>query len=230
MFGLLNTGSGSAKTHLMPDAARGGPRSNGFDEDRLSGFVAGTRIATQLGWRPVEALTVGDVVMTFDHGAREIMAVTRGTTFVSADVRPELACPVSVPAEAIGNEEPLILMPEQTVMIESDIAEAATGDPFALIPARLLVGYRGIERTLALRPVEVVTLHFEADEIVYAEGGTLVLAPAAIPGEANVDFLSQNYMPAPYTVYGSNEARALVDAMAQEDARAYGAAAYAAAA
>jgi len=220
MFGL------SKSPPHDPDERRHAEECLPEDSDfRLSGFTAGTRIATERGWRPVEAITVGDKVLTFDNGAQRVVAVTRGAHFAVCDALPDFAAPVDVPVGAIGNEEPLVLLPEQPVLVESDAAEAMTGDPFALVPAKALVGYRGIERFRSLRPVEVISLHFENDELVFAEGGGLMLAPSAILGIAPLDLLDTSGRPAPYLTLRGARAKALVAAMAEEDALSFSAAA-----
>ena len=63
-------------------------------------------------------------------------------------------------------------------MLESDLAEEALGDPFALVPAAALEGVRGVERVCPTDPIEVVSLHFEADQVVFAEHGALLFCPS----------------------------------------------------
>lgn len=219
MFGLLNKNTRETTPRCRP--GEGLPETTDF---RLSGFTAGTRVATERGWRPAEAMTVGDRLLTFDNGAQTIVAVTRGAHFMAGDALPGFAAPVDVPAGAIGNEEPMVLLPEQTVLVESDITEAITGDPFALVPAKALVGYRGIERFRSLRPIDVITLHCEHDELVFADGGALMLASSAVPGIAPLDQLERLAAPSPYATLRGAAAEALVAAMAEEDSRSFGAA------
>ena len=177
---------------------------------QMRGIPSGTRIATIDGWRRIDMLAVGDHVLTFDNGARAIVAITRSLQYAQ-DGAPEFADPIHVPAGAVGNSQPMVLLPEQNVMIESDEAEARTGDPFALIPAKALVGYRGIERFRALRPFEVLTLHFETDELVYAEGGALLLTQSTVPGDvAALDEIGQPDASFPYVTYKGRDAAALV--------------------
>ncbi len=187
------------------------------DDYSMRGFASTTRIATERGWRRITDIKAGDRVFTFDNGAQTVMAVSRGSHFVASDSLPDFTNPIHVPIQALGNEEPMVLLPEQVVMIESDVAEELTGDPFALIPAKLLVGFRGIERFRSLHPIEMATLHFEHDEIVYADGGALMLSPAAIAGFAMLDFVGGNALPAPYTVWKGDQARELIAKMAEED-------------
>jgi hypothetical protein len=219
MFGMFNSRLHDAATRYRPEEGSGA--SGGGADYRLSGFTAGTRIATELGWRPVEAVTVGDRVMTFDNGLQTVVAVTRGTHFAAAGDMPAFAVPIHIPIGALGNEEPMVMLPEQIVMIESDAAEDLTGDPFALVPAKVLDGFRGIDRICGLRPIESVTLHFENDEVLYADGGALMLAPAAVAGVVSLDTLETGGLPTPYTVHRGEMARSLIDAMAEEDARFY---------
>jgi len=222
MFGLLNKNPRDSQPRRRP----GDPMPDDADF-RLSGFTTGTRIATVAGWRPVEALGVGDQVLTFDNGPQPVVAMTHGAHFVAGDQVPAFATPLDVPAGAIGNEDPMVLLPEQVVLVESDAAEAMIGDPFALIPARTLVGFRGIERFRSIRPVEVITLHCENDELVFADGGGLMLAPSTVPGTTSLDMLDAGGTPAPYLTLRGARARILVAAMAEEDARSFGASSYA---
>lgn len=195
--------------------------SHACTDFQMRGITSGTRIATAEGWRPVEYLTVGTHVLTFDNGPQEIVAITRSAQFVHGDVAPDFASPIDVPAGVIGNSEPMVLLPEQNVMIESDEAEAISGDPFALVPAKALVGFQGVERFRALRPFEVITLHFANDEVIYAEGGALVLAQADVPGTvASLDDLGQPGLATPYVAYTGREAAALVAALGTQDTHA----------
>lgn len=221
MVGLLNIHRHDRAACYRPDEGAGMPADRVAD-DRLAGLTTGSRVATPRGWRPVETITVGDEVMTFDNGLQPVVAVGRGTHFAAAGDLPAHAVPIHVPIGAIGNDEPMVLLPEQIVMLESDAAEALTGDPFALVPAKMLEGFRGIDRIRGLRPVEAISLHFDNDELVFADGGALVLAPSAVPGAQVPDrFEDTGGLPAPYEVHRGSGARALIEAMAAEDARAF---------
>lgn len=219
MFGLLNSRQRATATRFRPDERAG--QSAGETDFRLSGLTSGTRIATARGWFPVELLTVGDEVMTFDNGLQPLVAITRGTHFAAAGDMPAFAVPIHVPIGALGNEEPLVLLPEQIVMIESDAAEDLTGDPFALVPAKVLEGFRGIERIRGLRPVDTISLHFETDEVIVAEGSALLLSVASVPGDISLNMLDGSRGPVPYPVQRGATARAFVEAMAAEDAEFY---------
>lgn len=144
------------------------------------GIVAGTRIDTAMGWRPVEAIAPGDMVMTFDHGLCPVVAVRRSHLFAGRNACPRPLMPLAVPAGALGNASPMLLLPEQNVLVESDLAETVFGDPFALIPAAALEGYRGITRITPHQRVEIITLHFAEEEVIYANGTGMIHCGAVL--------------------------------------------------
>lgn len=144
------------------------------------GMVEGTRIASSLGWRPVEALAVGDMILTFDNGMQPIIEVRRQTLWIDANVVPRSQWPVMVPRGALGNGRDLMLMADQGVVIESDVADEALDDPFAVLRASALSGLRGVRRVDPGMKVELVTLVFAEDQVVYAEGGVLIHCPPSI--------------------------------------------------
>ncbi|SOC01849.1 Hint domain-containing protein [Rhodobacter maris] len=170
------------------------------------GIVAGTHIATAMGWRPVEAITAGDLVMTFDHGLRPVRRITRAPLFAGPSGCPRPLMPLAVPTGALGNGAPLLLLPEQSVLVESDLAEIRYGDPFALIPAAALEGWRGIDRITPHQRTEVVVLECDTDEVLYANGTGLIHC-GAVHGQPIDAFLEQA---AGYTVLPMKAAREIV--------------------
>lgn len=147
------------------------------------GLTVGTRLATQRGWCAVENLHPGDLILTFDAGLQPITELRRTIREDPNLVGTRANWPLWVPAGALGNAEEFTLMPQQTVMVESDLAEEHSGDPFALIPASALDGSLGIARRAPQIEQEVITLHFECDQVVFVNGSALVLCPAARRGD-----------------------------------------------
>jgi hypothetical protein len=154
---------------------------NDADKDRgpghrmAAGIVAGTKVATAMGWRAVDALTEGDLVLTFDHGLQPLKSATR--TRQTCQWAAPQDWPLLVPAGALGNTEDGVVLPGQAVMIESDLAEGMTGDPFVLVPAGVLDGVCGIEAVLPDGGFEVVVLTFARDEVVFTKPGLLCHCP-----------------------------------------------------
>jgi hypothetical protein len=137
------------------------------------GLLSGTKVATSIGWRPVQAIAEGDLVLTFDRGLQPVTSVQTHVIDLPRRTPDLAACPLHVPEGALGNLAALVLMPGQSVLVESDLAEEMLGDAFVAVPAAALAGVAGIE---AVRPAErltVITLHFAQDEVVFGAGGVL---------------------------------------------------------
>lgn len=142
-----------------------------------AGFASGTHIASNMGWRPVDGLCVGDKVLTFDHGMQTITDIQREVLFNADMPATSSHCPLLLPEGALNNRKTLWMMPEQGLLVESDAAHDALGDPFAVIPARALRGYNGIEAKTPPPGLEVTTLAFANDEVIYIEGRLLAHCP-----------------------------------------------------
>ena len=170
------------------------------------GIACGTRIATAIGWRPVEAIAAGDPVLTFDHGMQEVLRVERRALWAGLTT-PRADWPLMVPAGALGNRSEMVLLPGQSVLIESDLAEESFGDPFVLVRAMMLDGHRGITRIRPPVRVDIATLHFARDEVVYANAGAMFLCGA------NADLLSAPEVQGGYTVLPDWLAQDFIDCL-----------------
>ncbi len=189
------------------DAKRGEAALPKLDA-RTTGMVAGTKVATNAGWAKIETITQGQQVLTFDGGLQTVIAVTRH--LLMADTQDVTSWPLAVPAGALGNREDMMILPHQSVMIESDAAEEMTGDPFALIPGAVLAGFRGITQSRPSKWVEVIQLHFAQDEIVFANVGALFLC------RAQADLIS-DMGASSYDVLTMDVAEDLIDCLMFED-------------
>ena len=179
-----------------------------------AGLVAGTQVATESGWRPVETLCTGDRLLSFDNGMQPLADLQRDRLGAVAAGRPVAALQaVEVPVAALGNDAPFWLMPDQGVLLESDKALEILGDPFAVVPARALVGVNGIRLAAPGGGVSVTTLAFARDEAIYIAGGPLLFCPRPrrVVGEGagnDMSFFSvQTLQSARYLVRALIEAR-----------------------
>lgn len=177
------------------------------------GVIAGTRVASNLGWRDVAALSVGDQVLTFDNGMQEITEMRRSTMWVDAPDSAQALWPVTVPVGALGNRVELTLLADQGVLVESDAASDMYGDPFAIVPAVALVGLRGITRRAPQHAIEVISISFADEQVIYAEGGALLHCPVSLQA---LDMFLDTAEPA-YDVLGTKDAIFLAECMAIED-------------
>ena len=172
----------------------------------MTGLSVATKVVSTMGLRKVEALTEGDKVLTFDAGMQAISKITRQNLWQGEGPCPQRFWPLEVAAGALGNRDVMLLLPHQSVMIESDAAEEVYGDPFTLIPAVALEGVNGIRRIEPVDDFEVFTLHFETDQVVFGNSGALFFCPAAR------DLLAHAFEPVEqpsYTVRPLREARVL---------------------
>lgn len=133
-------------------------------------FVAGTRIATETGPRPVEALRVGDRVVTDGRSGpvlREVVWLGHRPVDLRRHPRPHAVAPVRITAGAFAPSLPardLLLSPDHAVFVPG------TRGAGVLVPAhRLVNGATIVQETTASR---VVYHHVELDahDLLHAEG------------------------------------------------------------
>lgn len=186
------------------------------------GIAGGTLIATDKGWRAVETLSRGDRVLTFDNAAERVLDIARKVLWQGPGICPRALWPLAVPAGVLGNRKAMLLLPDQNVMIESDLAEMLFGDPFALIPAAALEGFRGITRICPHGRVEVVSIRFAEDQVVYANGAGMLHCGSIEGLGLTLDFVITAGAYVPLTL---ERARRLIALMIREDAETEGQAA-----
>lgn len=161
------------------------------------GLVAGTRIAAAGGWRAVETLRPWDMVLTFDDGLVPIADVARHRPFDDIAPWPAPLWPLRVPEGALGNRRPMLLLPDQPVMVEAEVAETLLDDPFALVPAQALAGFRGIVPEQPQPGTVIVTLAFETAQVVYGNAAVRLHCPATDRPLLLPDPLPGRYAPLP---------------------------------
>ncbi|TCO68856.1 Hint domain-containing protein [Rhodovulum euryhalinum] len=128
-------------------------------------FAMGTRIATPSGDVPIEALRVGDPVITCDNGVQPIVWI--GRRHLSApdlDVAPNLR-PVRLAAELVGGNAPLVVSPQHGVLLREGSEERLIR---AIHLARLGGGQARI--MLGRRKITYFHIMFEAHQIIFANG------------------------------------------------------------
>ena len=136
-------------------------------------FTPGTRIRTPRGEVPVERLKAGDLVLTLDRGAQEVLAVhVSDLDAAHLRQRPRHG-PVRIGAGAMGQglpERDLTVSPQHRVMISSPVARRMFDSRQILAPACQLAGRPGIARIDAPGGVRYIHLLLDHHAIVLAEG------------------------------------------------------------
>lgn len=141
-----------------------------------TGLVAGTLVETAAGWCPVETLTVGTAVQTLDGGLARILGIDRRNLYPD-----QAAGLVLIPGGTFDACSDLVVLARQHVLLDTlDDAELGA-TAFALVPAAALTcaGACTVQMTT---PVEVVTLLFADEEILYANSGVLLHCPGIADG------------------------------------------------
>ena len=169
------------------------------------GMIAGTMVETSQGWLPVERVQMGMSVYTYDGGKKPVVAIERQTLGAElGTVYPDGL--LLVPGGARDNCNAFYLLPEQHVMIESDIAADVLGAPAHLVPAAALEGFRGIQRVMPVDQIEIITLLFDEEEVVFANTGALIHCPKVAGDAERSDFAALT----------EDQARALLELMAMD--------------
>ena len=194
--------------------AWGGAAGRKVNVTFAEGIAAGTLIATEQGWQPVELVQVGCDMLTFDNGAASVLTIDRHILWCGQGVCPKSMWPLAVPAGVLGNRRAMLLLPDQNVMLESDLAEMLFGDPFALVPAVALQGYRGISRVCPHGAIEIISLRFAEDQLVYANGAGVLHCGSVQGLDMSLDLIATD---GAYLPLAPDRARKLVGLMIEAD-------------
>lgn len=135
-------------------------------------FTPGTMIATPSGDVAVEALAVGDMVLTRDHGPQPLRWIGRRPLTAAEVAREARLAPVRIAAGALGAglpERDMQVSPQHRVLVAGLRAELLFGEEEVLVAAVHLVGQPGISRAPA-QAVCYLHLMFDRHELVLSDG------------------------------------------------------------
>ncbi len=127
-------------------------------------FARGTLIETVAGPVPVEALMVGDLVITEDDGAQPIRWIGRRRVEAKGAF-----APVRIARGALGNSSDLIVSQQHRILLRDWRASLMFGESEVLVPARHLLN----DTTIHLAPcgkVEYFHLLFDRHQILTSNG------------------------------------------------------------
>ncbi|WP_175484755.1 Hint domain-containing protein [Jannaschia pohangensis] len=118
--------------------------------DAIPRFMSGTLFATSTAPRAIEAISVGDSILTKD-GPRRVSRVAQTNVLRQDWAYHRDIWPVRVPVGSLGNARPLRLSPDQRVILSGQVVRKVCGVAALSVPCRDLVGLRGliVERPLA---------------------------------------------------------------------------------
>lgn len=154
-----------------------------------NGIAAATLVETAQGWRAAGTLRPGDRLATWDGGWRPLLSV-----------RAERLQPwgaealIRVPGGTLDTCGTVWLRAGQHVLIRAPQAAAVLDAEAVLVPAAALTGHRGIAAVPRVAALNVVTLHFAEEEMIFAASG-LCLHCAAEDGPAPETREACGYVP-----------------------------------
>ena len=159
-------------------------------------FARGTLIKTRDGERPIEALAVGDAVMTMDAGYQPIRWIgARRLSRAELAANPRLT-PIRIRAGALGRNLPerdLVVSHQHRILVRSHVALRLFDSAEVLIPANKLLTLPGIDIAWDADGVEYFHFLFDDHQIVWSNGApteSLFTGPEAlksVPPEARAE-------------------------------------------
>jgi hypothetical protein len=154
-------GSGGVDTIIFGSAINAGGFSIVNGNTVVACFAEGTRIGTAGGEVPVEALSVGDIVLTHRAELKEIVWIGKRRVDCRHHVDPSTVWPIRVLAGAFGAGAPardLWLSPDHAVFVED-----------VLIPIHRLIN-GGTIRQMAVAEVTYYHVELAEHDVILAEG------------------------------------------------------------
>lgn len=167
------------------------PKGSGLNAEKpelLAAFVAGTRIDTPDGPRPVEDLVTGDRVTTLDNGSRPLVWIGRRRVLAAEMLVCPGLRPLCLPPGTIGNDRPLLISPRQRLLIDDWRAEVYFGEDRVLVAAEALSDRSDLRPPLPPEGADYVTLLCDRHEILLANGA---LTESYHPGETGLAALTK---------------------------------------
>ncbi|WP_170332633.1 Hint domain-containing protein [Ruegeria arenilitoris] len=135
-------------------------------------FTRDTLILTQDRERLIQALRIGDMIPTMEHGSQRIRWIGRRRFDRSELLKNPRLWPVRILAGALGNGLPsrdLLVSRQHRMLVQSKIAERMFGTPEVLVPAIKLIVLPGIFVDETVKEVEYFHLLFDCHQVIFAE-------------------------------------------------------------
>ncbi|MEO0341887.1 MAG: Hint domain-containing protein [Pseudomonadota bacterium] len=137
-------------------------------------FTKGTLILCASGTeKPIEELRKGDFVQTQDHGVQPIRWIGhQSLDMIELTINPKLK-PVKISADALGTGFPrtdLVVSPQHRILVRSEIARRIFGTLEILVPAKKLIGLKGVDVVNPDAFVEYFHILMDDHEIIWANG------------------------------------------------------------
>ena len=147
-------------TFLDADGVETGTLNFSNIENVIPCFTPGTLIATPKGERQIEALEIGDRVITRDNGIQEIRWMGRRTLTGGELTRARHLQPILIKAGSLGNglpERDMTVSPNHRMLVANDKTALYFEEREVLVAAKHLTGLEGVS---VVEPNLVTYIHF----------------------------------------------------------------------
>lgn len=145
-------------------------------------FAQGTQIEVDGATCPVDALCVGDMVMTRDAGLQSIAWIGKTTVRAIGDL-----APIVITKGTLGNDRDLVVSPQHAILLNDWRAELLFGQEEVLVRAVDLLNHDGVYRKTG----GVVTYYhilFDAHQLVRSEG---LWSESLYPGDMTLQTINE---------------------------------------
>ncbi|WP_040604292.1 Hint domain-containing protein [Sagittula stellata] len=155
--------------------------------DQVICYTPGTRILTTAGYRAVETLRPGDLIVTRDDGPQPLRWIGESRRLARGKMAPVRLAPHTLPTDpSLRDPRPLLVSPQHRLLIEGFEAELLFGEDEVFAAATHLVGTQGVTRQ---EGQEVTYIHLALDrhQVIWAEGvasESFFIGPQALLGLA----------------------------------------------
>lgn len=164
-------------------------------------FAGNTRIASMQGLMPVMDLSVGDYVMTLDHGYQPIRWIGCKTLDAADLARNPKLRPIRIKAGALAEgvpEQDLVVSPQHRVLVRSAVSERMFGVRSVLIAANKLLPLDGVDVAMDISQVDYYHIMFDDHQVVFANGAP---AESLYPGTEMMRMLSPDSLQEVLTLF-----------------------------
>lgn len=136
-------------------------------------FVEGSLIETATGYKPIEALLSGDLIITMDRGLQPLRFVVVETYSKQHLEENERHRPIRIKEGSFGHDRsypPLFLSPQHRVYVTGRPVHDEIGELSALVPIKDALELQGVRRMPVKEGVSYYHLIFDKHNIVRANG------------------------------------------------------------
>lgn len=153
-------------------------------------FVVGTVITCIDGETPIENLKVGDAVLNTSGEYQTIRWIGKRQIGLDSDTQSSLQ-PICIKKDTLGQGMPyqdLHVSPNHRIVMSNAYCELLFGEDETLVPAKFLLGMKGVSQDTDLSSVTYYHLLFDSHQTIYSNGCP---SESLHPGDVALDAMGE---------------------------------------